>query len=327
MHATKVRTETVRDSVRAACRAPSLHNIQPWRWVLDDDELMLFLDPDRVLPSDRGGREAVIGCGAALDHLRVAMSSAGLRTNVERFPNPNDPNHLASMKFARMDYVTDGYRRRADAIWVRRSDRLPLRPPADWNSFEPVLRSRIGHHQVRLDVLPEDAHPRLAQASHFAEELRLYDSKYHAELSRWTVPYESFAGIPYSALPSATESGRVDIGRDFPVVGHRERRTQVPEDQSTILVLSTNGDLRADALATGEVLSTILLECTMAGLATCPLSHLTEVQVAREIVAALVDHNAVPQILIRVGHAPATEEMPPRTQRRPLDEVLVIRGR
>ncbi|MGH3523221.1 MAG: NAD(P)H nitroreductase, partial [Mycobacterium sp.] len=98
MPVTMVEPEVIKDAVRLACRAPSLHNSQPWQWVLaDDGRLQLFLDPSRVMLSDRSGREALIGCGAALDHLRVAMAAAGWCTQVNRFPNPNDPNHLATM--------------------------------------------------------------------------------------------------------------------------------------------------------------------------------------------------------------------------------------
>ncbi|ORW12908.1 Acg family FMN-binding oxidoreductase [Mycolicibacter longobardus] len=326
MSAASVETEVIRAAVRAACRAPSIHNIQPWRWVFEHDELQLFVDPNRVLPSDSGGREAVMGCGAALDHLRVAMASSGLHCHVERFPNPNDLNHLASVRFSPMDYVTDGHRSRADAIWVRRTDRLPLAPPPRWGAFEPVLRNHVDHYDVHLDVLPEQARTRLAQAAQFAESLRLYDSMYHAELHRWTVPFESSTGIPYRALASSSEGERVDVGRRFPTPNHPERRTQIAEDQSTIVVLSTETATRAAALAAGEALSAVLLECTMAGLSTCPLTHLTEVQVARDIVETLVGGNVVPQILIRIGHAPDTEEPPPRTGRRPLDDVLIVRG-
>lgn len=326
MAAVMVQTDVIKDAVRAACRAPSLHNIQPWRWVSDGGELQLFLDASRVLPSDRAGREAVIGCGAALDHLRVAMAAAGLRTGVERFPNPNDLQHLASIHFSPMDYVTDGHRRRASAIWVRRSDRLPFAPPTNWKSFEPALRNCVSRYAARLDILPEDARSRLAQASAFSESLRLYNSTYHAELDRWAMPFATSEGIPYSSLVSAAEGDRVNIGRVFPRPHHRERRVQIPEDQATIAVLSTDTDTRADALATGEALSAVLLECTMAGLATCPLTHLTEVQVTREIVARLVG-DALPQILVRVGHAPATDDAPPLTRRRPLDDVLHILDR
>ena len=92
------------------------------------------------------------------------------------------------------------------------------------------------------------------------------------------------------------------------------------------MVLSTDSNTRADALETGEALSTVLLEATMAGMATCPLTHLTEVQVSREIVESLIGADTVPQILIRIGHAPAAEESPPRTPRRQLDDVLKIHG-
>jgi hypothetical protein len=90
--------------------------------------------------------------------------------------------------------------------------------------------------------------------------------------------------------------------------------------------LSTDDDTRADALAAGEALSATLLECTMAGLATCPVTHLTEVTVVRELIRSLINHDAVPQVLIRVGVVPVTEKVPPPTPRRPLSAVLRLRG-
>ena len=76
---TLVGAEVVKDAVRSACRAPSLHNSQPWQWVFDGGQLRLFLDPSRVMDTDQSAREALIGCGAALDHLRVAIAAAGWR--------------------------------------------------------------------------------------------------------------------------------------------------------------------------------------------------------------------------------------------------------
>lgn len=324
MPAAIVETEVLKDAVRTACRAPSLYNMQPWRWVLDGDELRLFLDPSRVLVSDRFGREAVIGCGAALDHLRVAMAAAGQRTTVDRLPNPDDRNYLAAVHFSPMDEVTEGHRRRAEAIWGRRSDRSLFNPPDNWQALEPVLHNCIDGYHVRLDVLSDDVRPRLAQASEFTESLRLYDSTYHAELARWVAPFVGSEGIPYSSLASTAGVGQADVGRVFPVTHHHEPRTQVAKDQSKILVLSTDSDDRADALATGEALSIVLLECTMAGLASCPLTHLTEVAFAREIITTLVGGDVVPQILLRVGQAHARQEPPPPTSRRPVEDVLLV---
>ena len=70
--------QVIANAVELACRAPSVHNSQPWHWVAEGPELKLFFEPHRVPhATDLSGREAVISCGAVLDHLRVAMAAAG----------------------------------------------------------------------------------------------------------------------------------------------------------------------------------------------------------------------------------------------------------
>ena len=175
MHAT-LGTQVLQKAVQLACRAPSVHNSQPWRWVAEGEVLRLFVDRHRTVPgTDRSGREAIISCGAVLDHLRVAMLAAGWDSVIERFPNPNDPDHLASIEFRSVDHVTDAQRNRADAILQRRTDRLPLGRPTYWDLFEPVLRSTIDDSLATLDVLSDDVRPRLAEASQLTEALRRDD--------------------------------------------------------------------------------------------------------------------------------------------------------
>jgi hypothetical protein len=323
-------TAVIKEAVRLACHAPSLYNSQPWLWEADGAALHLFLDPSRVLGTDRSGREALISCGAVLDHLRLAMAAAGWTAEIDRFPNPDKPEHLAAVEFTPMDHVTDEQRRRADAILMRHTDRLPLMAPftapINWEPFEAVLRNTVDGVQARLDVLSDDLRQRLIEVTELTESLRLYDSSYHDELYWWTSPFELSEGIPYSSLVSAAESDRVAIGRVFPFTHNRERRTDIGEDHSKILMLSTENDTRLDALLCGEALSSILLECTIAGLATCPLTHLTELSVSREILAAVTDHTDLPQMLIRVGVPPALDVMPPATPRRPLADVLRLKN-
>jgi hypothetical protein len=326
MPATTVRTEIIKDAVSLACRAPSLHNSQPWRWVAADGALQLFLDPTRVMNYDRSRREALIGCGAVLHHLKVAMAAGGWRTHTDRFPDKNDPNHLASLTFTPTDQVTEDDRRRADAILIRRSDRLPFSAPTNWESVEPLLRQAIDTYAVRLDALPDDLRPQLAEASQLCASLRLYDSQYHAEVGWWTGPFRASDGIPYSSLISAAEGDRVDVGRLFPVTHNSERRTEIPEDHAELLLLSTDDDDPIDALACGEALSAVLLECAMAGLATCTLTHITELHTTRELVTAIMGFDRVPQVLIRVGVTPVIESVPPVSPRRPVDDVLRVQG-
>ena len=326
MTRTTVDTEIIAKAIQLACRAPSLHNSQPWRWVVGDAEVDLFGDPRRVVRSvDSSGREGVIGCGAALGHFRVAMAAAGWNTNVDRFPNPNAPDHLATVDFSPAHYVTAAERDRADAILRRRTDRLPFGAPADWASFEPVLRTTFDQTMARLDVLADDARPTLAEASRLTESVRRYDQYYQDELHWWTTSFRLHQGVPDSALVSEEESKRVEINRQFPLHVHSDRRPEVPTDQAKILVLSTPENSRTDAVNCGEVLSTVLLECTMAGLATCTLTHITELAESRDIIETLTGTGGFPQVLIRVGEAPALEEAPVPTPRRPLSEVMQIR--
>ena len=319
-------TQTLKSAVQLACRAPSVHNSQPWRWVAEDGVLRLFVDRNRTVPgTDRSGREAILSCGAALDHLRVAMLAAGWGAEIERFPNPNDPDHLATIEFSSVEHVTRAQRDRANAILQRRTDRLPMGQPTYWSLFEPVLRGTFDQSLVTLDVLSDDERPRLVEASQLTEELRRDDASYHLELEWWTSPFASNEGVPSNALLSDHESGRVDVAREFPVRSHQDRRPEVAVDWSKILVLSTPEDTRADVLRCGEVLSTVLLECTLAFLATCTLTHLIELDESREIVRNLLNNGGQPQVLIRAGTAPPMEAVPPPTPRRPPDEVLQIR--
>jgi hypothetical protein len=288
--------------------------------------LHLFVDPSRVIHrTDRWGREAVISCGALLDHLGVVMAAAGWKSDVKRFPDPNNRNHIASVDFTPAAVVTDAHRRRADAVLLRRTDRLPMAAPPDWESLLPVLRAVVDDDVAHLDVIDDDLRPQLAEASQLTEALRLYDTSYHTELNWWTAPFETTEGIPHSSLASAAETDRVDVGRTFPVTRHSERRASINEDRSRVLVISSDGDTREDALGCGEMLSRVLLECAVAGMGTCTLTHMTELAASRHIIGTLIERTAWPQALIRVGVAPTLEPLPPPTPRRPLDDVLKFR--
>src|SRR3954447_12356029 len=84
---------------RAAARgvlAPSLHNTQPWRFVISRGWLELHADPQRRLRVlDPRGRQLVISCGCALFNVRVALAAAGYDARVERLPDAERPDLLA----------------------------------------------------------------------------------------------------------------------------------------------------------------------------------------------------------------------------------------
>ena len=315
--------EQLGNVIGLACRAPSLHNSQPWRWVFVNGALQLFADHSRVgRHTDSTGREVILSCGAALDHLLTAAASAGWQATVERYPDPHDHDHVASVVFQSSGSAGEHAHRLAEAISSRRTDRLAFAAPEQWAELEPQLHALVRDTSTHLDVIDDDARPLLADASRQSEEHRRDEASYRYELLWWTGHSGTDDGVPSSALPSAAEASHVDVAREFPAYGSGDRRPQVDRDQSRILVLSTYDDSRENTLRCGEALSRLLLECTAAGLATCTLTHMIEQHSSREIVRRLTGRRAEPQVLIRVGRAAEVNPPPARTPRRPLADVL-----
>ncbi|MBJ8346976.1 NAD(P)H nitroreductase [Antrihabitans sp. YC2-6] len=314
-------TRTVESVIALACRAPSLHNSQPWRWVRDGHSLDLYCDPDRLLPStDAFGRQMVISCGAALDHLQTAFAARNWQTDITRMPD-NDRDHLAQIIVAPAHHASAEATDAAAAIVERRSDRLPLAAPTDLDALTLRLGALALVSHVRVDVLGRSAHAELVHASALTSSQRQLDAMYQDELYWWTGESTLPEGVPKSALISAAEHDRVAMGRRFPVGKPRSRRHEIVEDRAAILVLSTAADNRIDWLRTGEALSKVLLECTARGLATCALTHVTELPHSRNMIRSVSPTDGIPQVLVRVGIAPTAEDGPP-TPRRPLSEVL-----
>ncbi|MFC3961584.1 Acg family FMN-binding oxidoreductase [Nocardia jiangsuensis] len=313
--------DTVRAALRSASRAPSVHNTQPWQWTLDD--VALHLDYDDVWQlstADPRGRQMIISCGAALHHARTALADRGWRTEVTRMPDPEHPEHLATLRFRPWSDPPAGVHTRAAAMTRRWTDRLPMLPPPGPADLLHRLRMLASPHEVELNELDSSAGPRLAAASARVAILHDSDLDYQAEL-HWWVGHDGDTGVPVGALASDAQAAGVPLGRRFPAAPHSARRTEQP-DQAAIIVLSTDGDRPGQWLRTGEALSAVLLECAAAGAASCTLTHLTELPAVRTMIAGLLRRGGTPQVLVRVGTAPDSRHEP--TARRDLADILTI---
>ncbi|WP_067822161.1 Acg family FMN-binding oxidoreductase [Nocardia inohanensis] len=315
----------IEQAVRLAGRAPSLHNSQPWRWTFDGSALRLFSVADRMLPAtDNSGRQMFLSCGIALGHLRAALAAAGWRAHVAYLPNPTRRDQLATVTWTPATVVTDADRERAAAIERRRTDRLPFAPPDGWDEFAIALRSIVPAEQTTLTVFPDGVRPELEHAARLTTALRRYDSPYQAELQWWTGHSGMATGVPADALLSEADRSRVAVARRMPAGTAPDTpvHTDPAEDRATILVLSTDGDSTAELVRCGETLSTVLLECTAAGYATCTVTNITEMPRSRSFVQALTGSPRRPQVLIRVGTRTGDPGPHTPTPRLPLDQIL-----
>jgi hypothetical protein len=85
-----------RRALAYAITAPNPHNLQPWLVDLREaDAIVLYTDPQRILPqTDPFGRQILIGHGAFLELLVMALAEHGLTAQVALWPQGELPGTL-----------------------------------------------------------------------------------------------------------------------------------------------------------------------------------------------------------------------------------------
>ncbi|MFE7901012.1 Acg family FMN-binding oxidoreductase [Streptomyces sp. NPDC057424] len=320
---------TVTVLVADAGAAPSMHNAQPWRFRYRSGErlLLLLADPERAMPrSDPDDRALHIGCGAALFNLRVAAARRGLLTEVTLLPEPEDPLVLAAV------HLTEPDGSEADETLVR---------------LHPAIRQRhTSRHPFAEKDLPEDVRNTLREAAVREGATLLFPGPWHAEtvldlvrdaesrdvmepaadedLVRWTrlgtEAETAVDGVPEYAFGPRKRSGKAPA-RDFS--GRRpvaDRGTTAFEYTPHLALLSTSGDGPADWLRAGQALERVLLEATLADIATSLTSHALEDRELRPLIRDPVSGSGQVQMVLRLGYGPRG----PETPRRPVRDMLEI---
>lgn len=155
--------DTLRAALALAVRAPSVQNAQPWRFRISDRGVDVYLDPARVQPpTDAARRAAVVSCGAALHHLRIALAAAGWSAVVRRLPEPADPNHLASIELV-PHRPTTLERSLSNAITRRQSDTRKLGSPIP-HGYVGLAKERATTLGANVQQLVDATRGQVAQA-------------------------------------------------------------------------------------------------------------------------------------------------------------------
>jgi len=317
MNGTQLINGSVRHAIELAGRAPSIHNTQPWMFVVSEQAIELYADEKRWLAvTDADKRDLLLSCGAALHHLRIGLAAGGIGASVQRMPDAARPDLLASV-------ALDGQPDAVDAslsveIPRRRTDRRPFRNYPMPKAFLGELCERAAEQGGLLRVV-DDAGARASLVAAFVEaaDLQRRQPGYAEELDAWT-RREGRDGIPPRNVPRPPPPA-VEVARDF---DGRPRPAGQPEPEAaTLLVLGTASDDPLSQLRAGEAMSAVLLQATRDRLGTCPLSQPLEIGETRNMLRDRVLGGTLsPQLVIRLGW-PQTDPVPPMPRR--LTEELI----
>lgn len=315
-------TSSVRHVLEAATLAPSVHNTQPWRFVVRADGFDLLADPGRQLPVlDPTGRQLHLSCGAALVTARIAARALGLDAVVTVLPDVDEPSLLARLRLVPGPAASDRDIALALAVLRRHTVREAFEPREVQPELLEDLRQAAEAQGAALAVLVGEGDlvslAVLLSGADWAEER---DPAYRRELSSWVRDGEEPDGIPRQALPQDPARGSSLRMRDFELT-HPERLTTgtPPEpEHPAVVVLTTAGDGPRAWLAGGQAMGAVLLHAAAVGVQAQPLGQVTDLPGPRWALRGALGLTGTPQIVLRMGYAKGVAGTP----RRDLAEVI-----
>lgn len=240
----------------AAALAPSVHNTAPWTLEFHDDghAVSLYERLDRTLPRhDPLGRDRLISCGAALEHVLVAVRVLGWAPDLVLRPDPTHPDEVGRVTADRRTPTSDVDRERWRAISSRHSYRRRFAGRAvDAGSRASLaVASDVDGVGVR-PVTGTGEFAALARLLHHAALVLRTDRAYQRELSAWTAPTRD--PLPGEGVSAATRRTAT-----LPWAGLVRRTTAIPDAATLtdrlsgefLLLVETPDDGRFDQVRAG----------------------------------------------------------------------------
>src|SRR5215203_5666964 len=218
--------------VEAAAAAPSVHNSQPWQFVVGPRHVDLFADPDRHLRvADGSGRSLLISCGAALLNLRVAADHLGFHPRVRILPTADDPTHVARLEVDHRHGSPGFLEDLFPAVWSRRTNRFPFWERRIPRSVLSRLQDAVSLENSLLRIVDQPAEiDRIVGLLHDGERADLPEAK--LERAAWLGRDGAPDGIPSHALgprPRDRSTPFRDLGADAAVTDGRPRSSAESE--------------------------------------------------------------------------------------------------
>lgn len=321
----RYQTQVLRHAVEQATLAPSVHNTQPWRFVIGPDVVEIYADISRHLRAlDPTRRQLYISCGCALFNLRVALAADEREIVVERFPDPHQPTLVARVTLTGERTEWTPLARLDAQIGRRRTNRRQFTsdPVSPELRFE-VIRAVDEEESVFFEIRTDDQREVIAELSQQADAVQNADPAYRAELRAWTTDdLKRRDGVSAMTVPHV--GGRSDDEvpiRDFDTHGRGwlPGHTASRSDQYLVL-LGTAKDTPRDWVRMGEALERLWLEVTRYDFVASMLTQVVEVSVTRDLLRRELGLTMHPHLLMRIGRAPTTSA----TRRRAIDDVLVV---
>ncbi|HEV7192314.1 MAG TPA: hypothetical protein VGN35_03835 [Jatrophihabitantaceae bacterium] len=302
----------LRIAAGAAVLAPSVHNTQPWRFVLRPDALDICVDRRRRLAiADPTGRQMYISLGCALFNARVSAAAAEQPVVVTRVPDGTYAEVVARLQTAADGaHVESELASLAPLVELRQSNRRQFADDEVPQELIERLEAAAVAEGALVQVLRTDEERQtLATLSQAADIMQITDPRYRAELRAWTTnDSHRLDGVRAAVVPHVDGSAQEDMPvRDFDTHGAGWLPAQTKANKHQCLVIfGTEGDGPLAWLQAGEALERVWLEITRAGYVASLFTQVIEVPALRARLREELNLIMQPHVVVRIGRAPTT---------------------
>lgn len=319
--------------IEAANRAPSVHNIQPTRFRIDDERTITLLEDTRrrLFVGDPEGKDNQKSLGAAFEGLMLALAARGLGGEIEKLSGVGDLRETVRVRIA-SGGVADALEPFAQS---RASYRGAFAKPvdADQAALAQIAERCPDLHIVEgADVLQhigrvfDDASIEVLRAPAYRAELLSWMrlSIKHPQYQRDGLNAAHMALSPVEALGAGIVLGSGafpaldSVGLAEPLI------SESGKVRSAAGVALFHRPADEPEFETGRRFYRVWLEIERAGLALCPMSVLADVpRVAQSLLREHgigADRKLV--TAFRIGRRPPNWKQPART-RLPVSELIV----
>ncbi len=313
----------MREMIRYACLAPSSHNTQCWRFLLDDASITIEPDLQRRCPVvDPDDHHLYVSLGCAAENLLQAASALGqagavemaddvqgLRIALTDTPERRSPlfEAIPERQSSRCDY--DGQHLAADELDVlagaARDPDVDLLLLTDPGSVETVLESVLAGNSAQLADTAFVAELKSWLRFSGAEAVRTGDGLYAGSAGNPSVP----RWIGSMLLPLLLTARR-----------ENDKYASQLRSSAGVAVFVARREDAKHWMAVGRSFERFALQATAMGIRTAHVNQPVEVSALRAAFAGAIGiPGRRPDLVIRFGRGPRM----PSSLRRALQDVLV----
>ncbi len=329
--------------------APSSHNTQPWRFLINKQtlQIIMYLERKFVLPaSDEAGRQAVISLGCALENIFIGAAYYGYTAAIDLAPIektdvlPAKDNQPSCVKIATINFSHATPQPELHSTVKAIFDRKVIR--AEFDPTKTILEKDIAAIQQFADQETTQFHAvtdslrrlGVAEFQAQADGFVINSSKFSKELGDWLLPNDtdSLLGMPGIGFGlQDDEAARLHNG----LVGAAALR---PEDglkfaasgkifiekSPLIGIITTKQDDPLHWIAAGRLFEKIFLFLTEQNIQVAIHAGITEVSLIKKIFSMTLGTTRHTTVLFRAGYVKnEADTHRPFSPRLPLSSVLL----